>query len=86
MRLTEEMIAFAADQVLGTRQISYQGRAISLEPGWPRIPLAEAISEFANIDINAHPTAESLAGAMQARGPAGQPQRHPRQAGGSAAR
>ena len=73
MRLTEEMIAFAADQVLGTRQITYQGRAISLEPGWPRIPLAEAISEFAGIDINAHPTAEALAAAMQARGLAADP-------------
>lgn len=68
MRLTEEMIAFVADQVLGTRQIAYQGRAISLEPGWPRIPLAEAIAEFAGIDINAYPTAETLLAAMQARG------------------
>jgi lysyl-tRNA synthetase class 2 len=68
MRLTEEMIAFVADQVLGTRQIAYQGRAISLEPGWPRIPLAEAIGEFAGIDINAYPTAETLLAAMQARG------------------
>jgi lysyl-tRNA synthetase, class II len=68
MRLTEDMIAYAADQVLGTRQITYQGRAISLEPGWPRIPLAEAISELAGIDIHAHPTAESLAAAMQTRG------------------
>src|SRR6266545_2438248 len=29
MALTEDMIAFAADRVLGTRQITYQGRAIS---------------------------------------------------------
>ena len=68
MRLTEEMIAFVADNVLGTRQVTYQGQAISLEPGWPRIPLAEAIAEFANIDINAHPTAEALRAAMQTRG------------------
>jgi lysyl-tRNA synthetase class 2 len=68
MRLTEEMIAFVADEVLGTRALTYQGRAISLEPGWPRIPLAEAIAEFAGIDIAAHPTAEALVDAMRAQG------------------
>jgi lysyl-tRNA synthetase class 2 len=68
MRLTEEMIAYVADQVLGTRQITYQGKAISLEPDWPRIPLAEAIAEFSGIDFNDYPTAESLLAAMQARG------------------
>jgi lysyl-tRNA synthetase, class II len=68
MRLTEDMLAYVADQVLGSRQLTYQGQAISLEPGWPRIPLAEAIAEFAGIDINAHPTADALRGAMQARG------------------
>ena len=73
MRLTEQMIAFVADTVLGTRQISYQGTPISLEPGWPRIPLAEAIAEFANIDINAYPTAETLRAAMQAQGIAANP-------------
>ena len=68
MRLTEDMLAFVADQVLGTRQISFQGHAISLEPGWPRLPLSEAIAEFAGIDINAYPTAEGLLAAMQAKG------------------
>ena len=68
MRLTEDMLAYVADEVLGTRQITYQGRQISLEPGWPRIPLADAIAEFAGVDINAHPTAGSLRAAMQERG------------------
>jgi lysyl-tRNA synthetase class 2 len=68
MRLTEEMIAYVADEVLGSRTLHYQGRTLDLNPGWPRIPLAEAISEFAGIDINAHPTAASLLQAMHARG------------------
>jgi lysyl-tRNA synthetase class 2 len=67
MRLTEEMIAFAADEVLGTRTLHYQGRDLNLNPGWPRIPLAEAIAEFAGIDIHAHPTAESLRAALHAK-------------------
>ncbi|MGH2523871.1 MAG: lysine--tRNA ligase, partial [Anaerolineales bacterium] len=67
MRLTEEMVAFVADEVVGRRTITYQGHEIHLNPDWPRIPLAEAISEFAGIDINAHPTADSLRAAMHAK-------------------
>lgn len=68
MRLTEEMLAFVADEVLGTRTLTYQGRQINLNPGWPRIPLAEAILEFTGIDIRAYPTVEALRAAMHARG------------------
>jgi lysyl-tRNA synthetase class 2 len=67
MRLTEDMVASVADEVLGTRTISYQGRTISLEPGWARIPRAEAIVEFSGIDIHAHPTAEALRAALHAK-------------------
>jgi lysyl-tRNA synthetase class 2 len=68
MELTEQMIAFVADEVLGARSLTYQGRQINLNPGWPRVPLAEAIDEFAGIDITAHPTAEALGQAMRAKG------------------
>jgi lysyl-tRNA synthetase class 2 len=68
MELTEEMVVFVADRVLGRRSLTYQGHEISLERPWQRIQLDEAILELAGIDINAHPTAEGLAGAMKARG------------------
>jgi lysyl-tRNA synthetase class 2 len=74
MRLTEAMIAFVADEVLGRRTLTYQGREIDLSPGWPRIPLAEAIAEFAGVDLSAHPTAESLQAAMHARDMPADPQ------------
>jgi lysyl-tRNA synthetase class 2 len=67
MRLTEEMIAFVADEVIGARALTYQGREISLDPGWPRIPLAEAIAEFVGIDLHAHPTADALRQALHAK-------------------
>lgn len=67
MRLTEDMLAFVADEVLGTRTLHYQGYDLNLNPGWPRIPMVEAIDEFAGINIAAHPTAESLAAAMHAK-------------------
>lgn len=67
MRLTEEMLAFVADEVLGARTLHYQGHDLNLNPGWPRIPMAEAIDEFAGINIAHHPTAESLVAAMHAK-------------------
>ncbi len=67
MKLTEAMIAFVADEVLGRRTITYQGREIRLDPGWPRVPLAEAIHEFAGIDIAACADAEALRAAMHAK-------------------
>src|SRR3970282_182072 len=67
MRLTEDMIAFVADEVLGKRTISFQGKEINLTPGWTRLPLADAIAEFAGIDIAAHPTPEALRAALRAK-------------------
>jgi len=67
MTLTEEMIAYAADQVVGTKKISYQGLEINLEPPWQRMKLSEGLHEMAGIDIDAHPTAESLSEAMRAK-------------------
>jgi len=68
MALTEEMVAFTAEQVLGRHTLEYQGQKIDLSPSWPRIKLSEGILEMAGIDLEQHPTAESLAGAMRAKG------------------
>ena len=68
MALTEEMVAFTADRVLGTHQITYQGHTIDLTPPWTRMPLLEGVLETSGIDIAQYPTAESLAAAMRAKG------------------
>ncbi|MGB3702710.1 MAG: lysine--tRNA ligase [Anaerolineales bacterium] len=67
MALTEEMIAYVAAQVIGSRKISYQGHEINLEPPWTRMKLSEGLQEMAGVDIEAHPTAESLAEAMRTK-------------------
>jgi lysyl-tRNA synthetase class 2 len=41
---------------------------MSLEPPWRRLELAEGLRQYAEIDIDQHPTAESLAGAMRELG------------------
>jgi len=67
MAFTEEMIISVADKVIGSRKVVYQGNEINLEPPWMRIELSEGLAEMAGIDIQQHPTAESLAVAMRAR-------------------
>ena len=73
MRLTEEMIASLGDEVLGTRTIQYQSHSISLAPGWPRVPLYDAVAEFSGIDPREHSTAGSLLEAMESRNLPGNP-------------
>jgi lysyl-tRNA synthetase class 2 len=67
MELTEEMIAYAAEQVLGKTTVTYQGKQIDLGQSWARVELNEGIHELAGIDIMAYPDAESSGAAMRAR-------------------
>jgi lysyl-tRNA synthetase class II len=60
MDLTEEMVAYVAQEVLGTLQITYDGNEIDLTPPWSRIPLRQAIREKTGIDYREYPDAESL--------------------------
>jgi lysyl-tRNA synthetase class 2 len=68
MQLTEEMIAFVADRVLGSRTLTYQGQVIHLDPPWRRLELRQGLLEVTGIDIAQHKTAEELAQAMRAHG------------------
>jgi lysyl-tRNA synthetase class 2 len=68
MKMTEEMVAYTAEQVLGSQKITYQGHQIDLTPPWRRMELSEGLIEATGIDLAAHPTAAGLAAAMQAKG------------------
>jgi len=68
MEITEKMIAHVAETVLGRRVISFNGHEIDLTPPWRRLELRQGILEVTGIDIDAHPTADSLAEAMRAHG------------------
>jgi lysyl-tRNA synthetase class 2 len=68
MEFTEQMVSFAADQVLGRRTIAYQGQEINLQPPWQRMELSEGLLEITGIDLAQHPSAESLAAAMRLKG------------------
>ncbi len=68
MELTEQMVVFVADHVLGHRKLTFQGKEINLEPPWPRIPLRKALLDKSGIDIDLYPNAESLIETMRGRG------------------
>jgi lysyl-tRNA synthetase, class II len=67
MELTENMIAFVADQVLGERTVTYEGHKIDLTPPWKRVELRQGLIEATGIDIAEHPEAASLAAVMKAK-------------------
>jgi lysyl-tRNA synthetase class 2 len=68
MVLTERMLAAAAQAAVGSLEFEYQGNRISFQPPFPRLTIHQAVLQFAEIDLNEHPTAESLAAAMEAHG------------------
>lgn len=51
MWLTENMIAFIAQEVLGATKIVFNGREVELAPPWQRLNLAEGIKQRVEIDI-----------------------------------
>ncbi|HET8587800.1 MAG TPA: lysine--tRNA ligase [Candidatus Limnocylindria bacterium] len=68
METVEAMIVQAAQEVLGTLQLTYQGKEIDLTPPWRRITLRDAIKEFAGIDYVEYPDQASLLKAARAAG------------------
>lgn len=51
MQLTENLIASAALEVLGTTKIEYEGQIIDLTPPWTRIPMLDAIKQYTGVDF-----------------------------------
>src|SRR5216683_1423843 len=59
MRLTEELVATAAETVLGTLRIGYGGTDIDLTAPWPRRSMAELVLTATGVDFLALETAEA---------------------------
>ena len=68
MEMAEQMVAYVAQEVLGTTRITYQGNEIDLSPPWRRRSLREAIEEESGIDYEKYPDAQSLYQAIKAIG------------------
>src|SRR5216683_4211522 len=68
MRLTEELITFAAETVLGTLRVNYGGTVIDLSPPWPRRSMSELVQAATGVDFLAFGDAETARRAAAALG------------------
>jgi len=68
MDITERLLAYVAEQALGTTVITFQGNQINLGPPWSRIKLRDAIKQHAEIDYMEYLDAQSLEEAIRATG------------------
>ena len=51
MDLFEELLSSAALSISGGYEIPWQGAALDLSPGWPRITMADAVREHTGVDF-----------------------------------
>ena len=68
MDLFEDLLSSAAQKILGTYQVEWQGEKIDLTPGWPRLPMHEAVKQYTGIDFMAIPTNEEAVAAAKSIG------------------
>lgn len=59
MVLTENMVAYVAQEVLGTTKVKYGENELDLTPPWDRKTMLGAIKEYTGVDFNEFLTAES---------------------------
>jgi lysyl-tRNA synthetase, class II len=69
MELTEQMVSYAAQQVLGTQKVTYKHNEIDLTPPWKRLEMRQGILDTSGIDIAEYKTAEELFKAVKERYP-----------------
>lgn len=58
MDITEEMISTVAMKVLGTTDVSYQGKEIHLAKGWEKLSMMDAVKKYAGVDFSTAKTSE----------------------------
>lgn len=51
MELTENLVAYCAEKVLGTTKINYQGTELDLTPPWNRLTMTDAVKQYAGVDF-----------------------------------
>jgi lysyl-tRNA synthetase class 2 len=52
MEITENLVAYVCEKVLGTTKVSYQGTEIDFAPPWRRVTMVDAVKEYSGVDFN----------------------------------
>ena len=68
MDLFEDLLSGAAQEILGTYQVEWQGEQIDLTPGWPRMPMHEAVKQHTGLDFMAITSDEEAVAAARSIG------------------
>lgn len=58
MDLMESLYDFVAKKVLGTTKVTFKGKEVDVAKPWKRVPMLDAIKEFAKIDAGSMSTEE----------------------------
>ncbi len=73
MELTEQMVAYVAEQTTGSTKVKYGEYELEFKPPWKRIEMREGILQTSGIDIAEHKTAEDLLKAIKQKQPKASP-------------
>ena len=68
MDLFEDLLTSAAQKLLGTYQLEWRGEKLDLPPGWPRLPMHEAVKQYCGIDFMAITSDEEAVAAAKSIG------------------
>ncbi len=68
MDLFEDLLSSAAQKLLGTYEVEWLGEKINLAPGWPRLPMHEAVKQYTGLDFMAMPSDEAAVAAARSIG------------------
>ncbi len=68
MDLFEDLLSGAAKDICGGYQVRWQGEDIDLTPGWPRMPMHEAVKQYCGIDFMAISSDEEAVAAAKGVG------------------
>ena len=68
MDLFEDLLSSAAQKILDTYQVEWQGEQIDLTPGWPRLPMYEAVKQYTGLDFMAMDSDEEAVAAAKSIG------------------
>lgn len=51
MELTENLVAYCAQKVLGTTKVNYQGTELDFTPPWNRLTMVDAVKQYSGVDF-----------------------------------
>ena len=60
MTFTENMLAYVCQETLGSHEVTYQGKSISLRAPYPRVPILQAIQQHTGFDVGSMDEAQLI--------------------------